>query len=111
MAHPIPTDLEAVKVLAAAPGVLDLFLWLTYRCFTAKGHESVPLLGPFGLTHQLGCVDYTRGRRFRAMLEQWLVTIRAVWPECPARISPCGQSLTIAHKLSIQPSQEQRCQA
>jgi len=109
MAHPIPTDLEAVKVLAAAPGVLDLFLWLTYRCFTAKGHESVPLLGPFGLTHQLGCVDYTRGRRFRAMLEQWLVTIRAVWPECPARISPCGQSLAIAHKLSIRPSQEQRC--
>jgi len=24
-AHPIPTDLEAVKVLAAAPAVLDLF--------------------------------------------------------------------------------------
>jgi len=43
------------------------------------------------------------------MLEQWLVTIRAIWPECPARISPCGQSLAIAHKLSILPSQEQRC--
>ena len=44
MAHPIPTDLEAVKALAAAPGALDLFVWLTYRCFTAKGPESIPIL-------------------------------------------------------------------
>jgi hypothetical protein len=36
-AHPIPTDLEAVRVLAAQPGALDLLLWLSYRCFTAKG--------------------------------------------------------------------------
>ncbi|MBV8832887.1 MAG: replication initiator protein A, partial [Acidobacteriaceae bacterium] len=27
-AHPIPADLEAVKVLAGAPAVLDLFMWL-----------------------------------------------------------------------------------
>jgi hypothetical protein len=35
------------------------------------------------------------------MLEQWLNTIRAVWPECPARISHCGQSLIIAHCLAV----------
>jgi len=29
--HPIPTDLEAVKVLAAAPAALDLYVWLSYR--------------------------------------------------------------------------------
>jgi hypothetical protein len=28
LAHPIPCDLEAVRVLASAPAVLDLFLWL-----------------------------------------------------------------------------------
>jgi hypothetical protein len=28
--HPIPTDLEAVKVLSSAPAVLDLFVWLSY---------------------------------------------------------------------------------
>jgi hypothetical protein len=33
-AHPIPTDLEAVKLLSSAPAVLDLFVWLSYRCFT-----------------------------------------------------------------------------
>ena len=36
LAHPIPTDLEAVKVLASAPAVLDLFMWLTYRCFVCQ---------------------------------------------------------------------------
>jgi replication initiator protein len=35
-AHPIPADLEAVKVLAGAPAVLDLFMWLSYRCFLPK---------------------------------------------------------------------------
>ena len=104
MAHPIPADLEAVKVLVAAPGVLDLFLWLSYRCFTAKGQEAIPLFGPCGLTHQLGCVDYSRPRRFRAMLDQWLTTIRAVWRECPAKVSHCGQSLIIAHSLAVHPS-------
>jgi hypothetical protein len=33
MEHPIPTDVEAVKALSGAPAVLDLYMWLTYRCF------------------------------------------------------------------------------
>ena len=48
-AHPIPADLEAVKVLAGAPAVLDLFLWLSYRCFFAKGRRRFPLSGASGL--------------------------------------------------------------
>lgn len=100
-AHPIPADLEAVRVLASAPAVLDLFLWLTYRCFTAKGEESIPLFGSFGLTHQLGCVEYSRPRRFRAMLDQWLNTIRALWPQCPARIARDGESLVINKAAAI----------
>jgi len=64
--------MEAIKILVDAPGVYDLFLWLSYRCFTAKGREAIPLFGPRGLTRQVGCVDYSRPRRFRAMLEQWL---------------------------------------
>ena len=43
--HPILTDLEAVKVLAGAPAALDLFMWLSYRCFVASGQESIPLFG------------------------------------------------------------------
>lgn len=60
MAHPIPTDIEVVKTFASAPAVLDLFMWLAYRCFITKGTEMIPIFGSFGLTAQLWSVEYTR---------------------------------------------------
>ena len=99
--HPIPTDLEVVKVLSPAPAALDLYVWLSYRCFTAKGEESVPIFGPFGLIRQIGSVEYSCARRFRAKLEQWLRTIRLIWPECPARIAADGRYLVVGHALSV----------
>ena len=99
--HPIPADLEAIKILAAAPALLDLFLWLSYRCFVSKGPESIPLFGPSGLTQQLGCVEYSRPSRFRAMLEQWLTAIRSLWPECPATISLDGRTLQIQQRTAV----------
>jgi hypothetical protein len=94
-AHPIPTDLEAVKVLAGAPAALDLFMWLSYRCFVATGQESIPLFGGHGLANQLGSIEYSRPRRFCQKLEQWLDIIRGLWLDCPARISPDGASLLV----------------
>jgi hypothetical protein len=41
-AHPIPTDLEAVKLLSSAPAVLDLFVWLSYRVGAGAAMISVP---------------------------------------------------------------------
>lgn len=67
LSHPVPNDLEAVKLLAASPAVLDLYIWLSYRCFKAQGPELIPILGEFGVANQLGCVEYSRPRRFRAM--------------------------------------------
>jgi hypothetical protein len=95
-AHPIPVDLEAVKVLAATPGALDLFTWLTYRCFCAKQPEMIPLSGPTGLAGQLGAVEYSRPRRFRAMIEEWLDRIRLLWPSCPCHVE--------GDRLQIRPS-------
>jgi hypothetical protein len=60
-AHPIPTDLEAVRVLAAAPGALDLFLWLSYPCLTAKAKDTIPIFGSHGLGRQL-LASNTAGR-------------------------------------------------
>jgi hypothetical protein len=40
LSHPIPTDLEAAKALSSSPAALDLFMWLSYRCFTANGVYS-----------------------------------------------------------------------
>ena len=86
LSHPIPTDLEAAKALSSSPAALDLFMWLSYRCFTARGRERVPLFGDFGLVSQLGSADYARPRKFREKLETWLYLVRTMWPECPATI-------------------------
>jgi len=86
-AHPVPADLQAAKALSSSPAALDLFLWLSYRCFTANGQERVPLFGEFGLVNQLGSTTYARSRKFREKLEKWLELVRTMWPECPAQIS------------------------
>ena len=101
--HSVPNDLDAVKVLASAPAVLDLYMWLSYRCFKAKGPEAIPIYGPVGLVSQLGSVEYSRPRRFRAMIKQWLGVIRAMWPQCPARVSRDGQTLVIDHAPAVLP--------
>ena len=93
--HPIPTDLEAVRVLSASPAVLDLFMWLSYRCFSAKSEESIPLSGGLGLAAQLGNAEYARPRKFREKLQEWIRVIKSMWPECPARVSADGQRLIV----------------
>ena len=101
IAHPIPADLEAVNVLAAAPAVLDLFMWLSYRCFVAKGKETVPLFGACGLASQIGSIEYARPRRFREKLDRWLESIRLLWPECPAKISGDGTGLEVNRATAV----------
>src|SRR3954453_9536346 len=99
--HPIPTDLEAVKLLAGAPAALDLFMWLSYRCFVASGQESIPLFGERGLANQLGSIEYSRPRRFCQKLEQWLKMIRLLWPDCPAQINRTGDALLVSRGSAV----------
>lgn len=99
--HPIPTDLEAAKALSSSPAALDLFMWLSYRCFTARGKERVPLFGDFGLVNQLGSTEYARPRKFREKLEGWLKLIRAMWPECPAVIDRDGTGLLVDRSMAV----------
>lgn len=72
-----------------------------YEEFIANSQESIPLFGPAGLAGQLGCVEYSRPRRFRAMLELWLGVIRGLWPGCPAEVG--GDRLIIDHGTAITP--------
>jgi len=76
-------------------------MWLSYRCFKAAVEEQIPIFGGYGLVNQLGSVAYSRTWRFRAMSEQWLGLIKAVWPECPARINPEGTHLGIAPAQAV----------
>lgn len=104
MDHPIPTDLEAAKALSSAPAALDLFTWLSYRCFTAKREERVPLFGNYGLASQLGSLDYARPRKFREKLEGWLKLVKAMWPACPARIADGGRVLIVSPAIAVHPA-------
>ena len=99
--HPIPMDIEAAKALSGSPAALDLFMWLSYRCFKARGRETVPLFGGAGLVNQLGIVDYCRPRKFREKLEKWLGIIRAMWPACPASINREGSGLVVDKATAI----------
>ena len=104
--HPIPTDLEAAKALSASPAVLDLFVWLSYRCFNARGRERVSLFGEYGLVSQLGSVDYARPRKFREKLQIWLEVIKTMWPECPAQIGGDGLSLVLDRAGAVLTAEE-----
>lgn len=99
--HSIPTDLEAAKALSCAPAALDLFMWLSYRCFTAKTQERLPIFGDFGLAAQLGSADYARPRKFRERLDRWLDLIRSLWPDCPAQISSDGDHILIRPAMAL----------
>ena len=101
VSHPIPTDLEPAKTLSSSPAALDLYTWISYRCFVAKGEERIPIFGDFGLANQLGCVLYSRRRRFRERLEHWLNLVRAMWPECPAAISSDGNYLLVNQATAL----------
>lgn len=101
MGHSIPTDLEAAKALSCAPAALDLYMWLSYRCFTAKSEERIPIFGDFGLAAQLGSTDYARPRKFRERLEGWLDLIQTLWPGCPARIAANGESVLIQPAVAL----------
>jgi hypothetical protein len=100
-AHSIPTDLQAAKALSCAPAALDLYTWLSYRCFTAKQQERIPIFGGFGLAAQFGSADYARRRKFRERLERWLDLVRTLWPSCPARIGSDGDSLLIQPAMAL----------
>lgn len=96
MAHPIPANLDAITLLVPTPGALDLFLWLSYRSFTLKTQQSIPLFGPFGLAAQLGSVEYSRPRRFAAKLQEWLELIKRIQPNYCAHLDSQHQRLIIS---------------
>jgi hypothetical protein len=75
-------------------------MWLSYRCYVAKGPEEIPIFGPCGLVNQIGSVPYSRQRRFAQKLAQWLGTIRAMWPGCPARVAD-DRKLFIDHGRAV----------
>ncbi len=101
--HPIPTDLEAAKTLSASPAALDLFMWLSYRCFTARKRERIPLFGEFGLISQLGSTEYARPREFPEKLEGWLTLIRTMCRSALRSSTLGGAPCTLTGQMACLP--------
>jgi Plasmid encoded RepA protein len=104
--HPIPVDRNVVKALSNSPGTLDFYMWLTWRCWTAKSPSSISLFGPEGLSSQLG-FNPKRDRKKREMVRIWLNQVRDFWPECPAELDESGDVLMIQHGKAILPAAHQ----
>jgi hypothetical protein len=85
-AHHIPVDLEVVRKLSNAPGALDFYMWIGWRCWCTNYEKRIPIFGEDGLISQLGVGTYARARKFKEQLQIWLTVCKALWPECPARI-------------------------
>jgi hypothetical protein len=94
--HRIPVEREVVAALALAPGVLDFYMWLVWKSWTVNARPaSVPLTAEHGLNAQLGSAEYAQPRLFRLKVRTWLRQVKALWPECPAAISPAGDSIVV----------------
>ena len=99
-AHPIPADLEAIKVLAGTPAVLDLFMWLSYRCVMAKGREHSSVWAawssePDWINRICSFPSLSGEARRLAGLHPRL------WPEWPAKISSDRMSLVVDHAYAV----------
>lgn len=103
-AHRIPVEREIVAALAHAPGVLDFYIWLVWKNWTNHGTVArILLVGPGSLKEQLGVADYALERTFRLTLRRWLRTVRALWPQCPVRLSEDRSALVIASSRGVGP--------
>lgn len=106
--HP-PVDLEMVKLWADKPGQLFFAMWLSYRCYTARGRVEIPLMGPGSVYEQCGAQGYADQdglRNFRKKVTQWLKGVKSVWKECPVKVetSPRGDKLVIEKRaVAINP--------
>jgi hypothetical protein len=104
--HPIPADLNVVRALANAPGCLDLYLWLVWRCFKLKREAQIPLFGTYGFCSQLGADDYLRRRDLRRTILRWLHVIQVFWTDCPAVVGNDGTSLQLRPARTVHPRPE-----
>ena len=93
--HPVPIDGDVVRALANSPGALDFFMWLSWRSFGLTTVTRIPLISEFGLTGQLGSIEYSRTRDFKRMVSTWLAVVHSFWPMCPANLSEDGKLLIL----------------
>lgn len=76
IAHPVPVDLRAIKLLQSSPMRLDVYTWLTYRMSYVKKPVNIPWEA---LWLQFG-EGYSRLRRFKEIFRSHIQEVLAVYP-------------------------------
>jgi hypothetical protein len=76
--------------------MLDFYMWAVWKSWAVSGGTArVPLFGDCGLTSPLGTTEYSARRRFRQIVTEWIVKVKAPWPECPTQTSLDGHYLQV----------------
>jgi hypothetical protein len=88
----VPTPLALLRALHDSPLRWDFAQFVLYRCYASRSPSVLPWRG---LIEQLGTVDRDH-RRLKWQLGRTIETIRAFYPECPARFLPGPRGLHLA---------------
>lgn len=88
--HPIPIDVDVLKLLKASPLQLDLYCWLSFRMSYLKKKTTIPWSS---LASQFGS-NYTLLRSFKAALLDALKRVAIVYPAARFEASDAGLTLT-----------------
>jgi hypothetical protein len=84
--HPIPIDVDILKLIKASPLQLDLYCWLSFRMSYLKKRTLIPWSS---LASQFGS-NYGRLRAFREALVDALKRVAIVYPQLRCEIDDAG---------------------
>ena len=90
IAHPVPIDLRAVRVIRRSPLALDIYCWLTHRMSYLKRECLIPwncLQNQFGVSYPLTA----QGKRdFKKKFLYQLKNVLLVYPQANVVLDPNG---------------------
>ena len=84
--HPIPIDVDVLKLIKSSPLQLDLYCWLSFRMSYLKKKTLIPWSS---LASQFGS-NYSLLRKFRAALIDALKRVAIVYPGCRFEVEEGG---------------------
>ncbi|WP_169813148.1 replication protein RepA [Nocardia jejuensis] len=89
-AHPVPLDMNALKVLGGSALRLDIYAWLTYRMYSVRKQTTVPwelLWLQFGST---AADNRFRRRQFRLDFTRQMAQVLTVYPQAKVDATESG---------------------
>jgi len=93
LAHPIPIDRRALRVIKKSPMAIDIYCWMTYRMSYLRKQAMIPwevLQMQFGADYQSNQQGH---RNFKKHFIKHLRTVQALYPNANAEATASGLKL------------------